>query len=939
MSMQRARNHFTYKQDRNILFYSDEKTWLRLSPIDTVKNICQELRIFIPPPPTNEIYDMHKLTPQNDAAALVFHTVETVTVPKQPRLTGVYGYDDDNNLVEYPEGRIYNDSFDEFTIKCHTAPRSEANQFDIDNLLYGAEKIVNYLLPRGFQLPPPDATVETENAYSAFTFKGNSGASVTLNFVGGANPTHVDLGYNVVFGSIALLTAGIFPEFKPEAERSTGFVYPRRIPITQNCSEYAEKLGKEPIAFYSQNSHQLTIDVPSGDEVLSWNNPNYLGGPGTLHMGQFHGTFTSLKRDRDNQLVLAPIREADLFVQASDLITFEIRVTTEAGIVNSLRSAQIPRLTPSGFYNGLNIPKMNHGPELDILAPQQTGSILGGVFTANLNPMQTSETLIDNNIFATGDNPLTPLVERFSGISYIFISDPPIPPKPWLDAPTSIGFDWSKVGTTWDISVLTNPPIPEDIINVDEPTFLIQESIKVVIGKLFMTTVHVGTNIRALDLQAHAVAYELIPEINEGTIGGTGRTVSASGFHSVFSRGLWAWGRVDGSTNLADTSGIAYIYDYLFKNHDTLQQADRRALDILSTEYADSLFDTGLEYYLEQVVNSLNFAGGPYYGGARRLSYQQAYDEILNKDFSDIFVDASIMSALLRNNESIPEKYRCTFPHWLSSRENPYSKTTDPTEGSGLLTTGITQPSVEGDVTMTFEVENAFNFGPDVYLENIDTGEAFGIYEFVSRGPDVNSNTFTATYSLKEIVQGKTPGTSIPAGTQVTLGDMSTWWSKFDNNEPEWNPRSAAPPLGGITQLDPLRHHIPTLGAESVELSVEDLATGIWILDNSLTSVQVNITKGDNWRATVVQYNKIDPTGDFQQLPSVGDTISLANSDSHTFDLTLLTGIGFKKLVLVNKNVTDWATQIPIGPAANLLANRDNSVDIYTGNATVTGII
>lgn len=116
----------------------------------------------------------------------------------------------------------------------------------------------------------------------------------------------------------------------------------------------------------------------------------------------------------------------------------------------------------------------------------------------------------------------------------------------------------------------------------------------------------------------------------------------------------------DSQTN---TYGLGIFWEYIRSQFDFNNQAMRRMMDIMTSETAEPLFKANGFPWLRS-VRVINNSGG-------NVALKQSFQELFSKDIRDVWHDFSISLTLLRNNESIPAKYRSYWPYWIYNTSYP----------------------------------------------------------------------------------------------------------------------------------------------------------------------------------------------------------------------------------------------------------------------------
>lgn len=101
-----------------------------------------------------------------------------------------------------------------------------------------------------------------------------------------------------------------------------------------------------------------------------------------------------------------------------------------------------------------------------------------------------------------------------------------------------------------------------------------------------------------------------------------------------------------------------YVNLWRFKKYDNNFQHTRRGMEIMATMLANRPFANNTNqslFYMRQPVGW-------------QLAMKEAMMELSQIDISELVHDCNITMSLMRNNTSIPEKYRSVFPFWYFSK-------------------------------------------------------------------------------------------------------------------------------------------------------------------------------------------------------------------------------------------------------------------------------
>ena len=642
---------------------------------------CLLLDRYDPPPPTDEVYDQYMLTTQFDLGApvaedLALQVILRRTHPLAERLSGVFGYEPDGTLSEpLNAGKLYNDHVTETKWVVHGVDPSQRLDLDPEVVLDITGPISDHFSSRGFQLAPPDTFESNERQFnfrSNITQTGFVGTPVWLiniSFHFGESNPNVPSAVDLVglsqtefpgtpFGQAGY--KGVAPYENDPEKRDSRFNYPIRIPLTTDCEEFNHwQRQRKASAFLNLTTNQVTITARNMNYVPFFDDRWPLALPPVefttleYRMKGFNGKFQFVKRDRANQLVSSNVNQAEYFIQVSE--------TVEVGCTELYAARDPPLLdlsytinrTTAGFYSGAVISRINGGsPDYDIYVYQALP--FGGGASDPIDPQITLSCHCGSGkSFETGDNSNTILLERLSKPSNLKLLD---------------STDWFPLDRLLSEDFFLNPPLPEDIDNFPPA---VESSLELILANIMTheymhSTQHASGIIVSIDSEGQAVGMEFDPRINHGDYF-TGRTFDQARFISLTVRGLWPLLESESDNNNLTgvwfgTYGGGLWWYWLMRKYDPEHQVMRRTNDIMATKW---------QVFQEQIEKlDQNWL---FYGGANRLSAQQALLELHGLDFSEIYPDFAISLSLLRNNQSIPEQWRSEFPFWMAQPDYSYA--------------------------------------------------------------------------------------------------------------------------------------------------------------------------------------------------------------------------------------------------------------------------
>lgn len=544
----------------------------------------------------------------------------------------VYGYNDNQTLdVNGGIEKSYAPDFNTYLVDYRSVSSDLLPTIRQDDIKATYDRIIPYYFQRGYQLFNNDYPEKLRGVhYSARSDGAFVGLKLNLNRT--ALPTSVD-----VWAMVVTVQEFYLDTYEPnESLRSNRGFYPVRVPVTTDLSEFRRKYDATPIAYFNKSCMSITIKIPAGSNIKVGATDNF---GIEAYLNEFEGTFALMKRDSRNKIVLASPSNFQYMVQNVSTVTITSK-TTRTGLIKQIIEFQ----DSSNTFTALVLKPVGSGsPGANIyIFPD----VEADGFQSNIQPNQ----IYGDASFGFGDNPLTKLREIFGIPSLTKIID---------------NIQWNNSAFRIPSDMLLGNAYPEerDAIELVSPLIKTgtQDATRLYISHELGHSMHYGMDIIvALPFEAMATALHLDPALNEGI---------AISFHIVaVSRAIINLTRGVGTMMQSDvmdigpeggTYGRFIFWNYMREQFDFNQQVGRRVSDILNTKslgpYIKSLgFTNTIQYF---PVNPT--------GGSQALS--RALDELHGLDVRDVWTDFSISLVMVRNNTSIPAKYRHTFPFWIAS--------------------------------------------------------------------------------------------------------------------------------------------------------------------------------------------------------------------------------------------------------------------------------
>lgn len=633
-----------------------------------ITNLQMQINADCAIPPTNEVYRQFLQFPVTSSSAQVleniidFEPINPSTIVTGTEVNSahssyaIYGYDENQNFDRNGGfSGSHNPNFTEFNLRCHFEKRENIPFIEPEAVELQYRRIISWFAQRGFQIPGKDVYSQYDGQ---FIMNRDNGQFISIKFVYEPdNPIPIALDM-ITTASPNIIAMDLY---EPDVTKyKNGRYYPIRIPITTNfCGVFQKKYGKEPIVYYSNLHRKITIHVPELDStgILLASEiqllPQYeINVDWKDNLLSFDGTFSMMQRDTStNQLVSAGFAEGVYLVQSSSTITIKSNNIVN-GVSNLYEQVQDFYL-PGNVYAGFVLSLMNgQSPAFDVYCM----NIQVDNAFANLgDPIELPEDFEGGHI--AGDNPTSKLIENYASPSYNGYWDDPIVMDSLhkMDSNVLNGLTFPENNSSLPPSSISTPTLIEanQPYTMHEFTHIAQFSA----GDPYLFTTGEGC----------AVAVEMDPKASNNIFTGGLRSRSWTQRLIQITRGVFSLLRTDGSG--FTSYGMSPFWRYVATQFDPNYQAMRRMNDILGTDS---------KYGIGPLLKSINAPFSKNYerlispNGAS-LALNKAFDELFGKNIKDVFGDYAVSLAMLRNNISIPDKYKHKFPYWLFSASYPYN--------------------------------------------------------------------------------------------------------------------------------------------------------------------------------------------------------------------------------------------------------------------------
>ncbi len=726
-------------------------------------------------------------------------------------------------------------------LKCYEdAPNSLgiSNRFSKYNTQMQAftpTNITNILTPvfgrfidRGYNIPTPDysnsfrhmfAGNENNGVY-AIEFEYNVGNTTTV-----PNTVYVSCSPFNITGSSSLqstmFNGGFYLTNNANSQDSNIYMKPAPVPVTTDPLVFKNVYGTTgACALYDSIKHQIHIyfsgsfaTTSSGATSAEFNsNTDGIGisWTETCELNYFVGSFAIVKKRADITDTIRPFAAATSFDTESFLVqispNFSVTFTaTPEKLDKYSTEIIIEKLTSDGNYQGLIFPKIGNGTSnFDVMTYYYPAPNAYSTYTT---------------VPVYGNNPNTKAIEKFSTSSlFVLYNNSDLSSfilssnyqNLYTDTPEQL---FSNVDSS---NIYLNAQNAADLVAVHELSHSLRDFGSGLISR--------GYGVY-LNTEGHAVSMEMQRAKELNLISSFRNPVYACYIRNLF-RGAWNVERVhhryigDLHTGYSTQSGrirssqlSAYgegmFYNYIVERYDANHQVERYFNDLMNNDLTETLELANYPVNLSLIGTSTKLAQNKFDQALRSLTSQYGPEVSL----SDAFVDFCVSVSLLRNNSTIPEKYRSKFPYWVFNKDASYWP--DFSE----LTYGANDIALWSDT-----------------LEGIPCGS----------WPEVSGLGYSGSFpgdTVHPIWPKDSSNTLFSNGLDRNF--IGSWANPGTRDVFTYAPESY--------KTTPLLHQVEDLTCVSYVIPITNGGSTVYGTSDYIDSVSVNVEKGD-WVFKVVQY-------------------------------------------------------------------------------------
>ena len=643
--------------------------------------------------------------PSDPTALLMSYPTANVYAPQFTALS--------NTSVNSIYANIYSNADVSYPITTHFSaqPVSGGTIFSQDNLNGVMERIFGYYTDRGYTLAPPDYNVNYKNMFVVNITDTNSpypsyppSCQCSIEFGYDLNKTIPSNVYisAVNFNQVGtfqnennMFQSGFLPAYKDLAVTNSNiFLQPTTIPVTTDPATFSSAFGTPTgkLALYDPTNKEIHIYFNGSSNTYGSGNTTSAFTTGTgipqiswnevCELSHFEGSF-AIKKKRadvtDSNRPFAPansVEETAFLVQTSNNVVItsnvykngvQVFVSGSSATSNAYYSATVSSpMIKSSAYAGAVIPKVGCGSKnYDIYSLNQ--------------PYANASEYLYPTVLLLEKNPYSKINQYYPVPSYAVLYNSPA---------------FSELGGTTTYSNLYTDTPEMLLANMKAYDVGISDPNKVAEWVTAHEISHglrdIGSGLIAgrnmMNSEGHATSAEMtyvkkiIP--SEGML--AVRNSQWSPYINCSSRGAWpveylfhafegqlhslgaTQNRVQGA--FMAQYGESMFYNYIVTHHDVNQQIERYFDDLLQQKLKEGFLDAGFHTW------------GQRYGKSIKSS-QLALDECIRavtaaqgsqKTLAEVYTNSVVAQALLRNNSTIPDKYKTYQPYWVLQRDAPW---------------------------------------------------------------------------------------------------------------------------------------------------------------------------------------------------------------------------------------------------------------------------
>ena len=621
-----------------------------------------------------------------------------------------YASDSTSLLMEFPTSNVYEPTFTalnsasvsavysniyananaSYALTSHYSaqPVDGGTVFSPDDIRNLSQRLFGFYTDRGYSLPTPDYNVNYKNMFVAYVGYTNCRFSIEFEYNQNMSvPSNVHVAAitdDIYSASSNKLYSGFLCAYKNLAVTDSNvFLQPTTIPVTTDPAVFSSVFGtpNANMALYDPTKKEIHIYFDGSSNTYGSGNTTPAFTTGTdisqitwnevCELSHFEGSFALQKKRAqvtDSNRPFAPansVEDSAFLVQTSNNIIITSNVYKNGTEVTSdalfYSQSVSHNMMNDGAYSGVVVSKVGSGTDkFDI-------------FSMN----------IDAPAAYSAEYPTILLLEKnpYSQVTQYF----PIPSYIGIYNSDQLGQFYGK--TTYANVFTDTPEMLVANMSSDMPALDSPSAVELVLAhELSHGLRDFGTGIhKNINTEGHAVSVEmmyskkLIPQLVNAF-----RHVQLTAYFNSMTRGAWPVEKRDQDyvgelhllggesrvwTSFAAQYGEAMFYNYVVEHYDKNIQIERYTNDLVQQKLKEGVLDAGFPLWTTFVdTTSIKVSQLAYDEALKAVTAAQGEEKSLSQVYSDFVVS----QALLRNNSTIPDKYKTIYPYWLYNRDAPW---------------------------------------------------------------------------------------------------------------------------------------------------------------------------------------------------------------------------------------------------------------------------
>jgi hypothetical protein len=597
---------------------------------------------------------------------------------------------------------------------------SRFSTYNTENQNFTPTDIINIVNPtfgtfidKGYALPTPDFKENFKHMFAGSYSLSGASSNVRLN--GGV--IGIEFGYNTINSIIPnnvfvsyvsddltsaisfqnkMFNGGFFLTNKGNATDSNLYINPVTLPVTTDATVFKNIYGTttgsialyDPVnshvhLYFSGSSNTISTGATSTDFNtntdgigIQWNEK--------AELKYFAGSFAIVKKRDKITSSSRPFSVATSY----DVESFLMQISSNISVkFNSYRNDVLQNVS-----NGLNMPSVDNIINMYTIDSKYQGVICPKVGNGKQSYDIMSLYYPYPNAYQTptilpiiGDNPYTSGIEKFSTPSAFVLWNNDTLKNWWITIQNYNGSLFTDTPEQISANLLSsnlsaNVVNCVDIISVHELSHSLRD---MNLAMLSAKVAYGGFN----NTEGHAVSIEMqrCKTLGAGMANRNNmfplyvRNLFRGAFnvhrkHHVYIGDLHT-GITDSSNRILGSFFSAYaesmLFNYIVENYDANQQVERYTNDLIQNQVNETLTLANYPVHLSLAIAHPKLAQNCLDKALQSITSAQGSIVSL----SNAFVDFCVSVALLRNNSTIPDRYKTRFPYWLLNRRANYWST------------------------------------------------------------------------------------------------------------------------------------------------------------------------------------------------------------------------------------------------------------------------